>query len=819
MLSTTISAGNLWVLAGGTVDETTLANGSATLYVDSNASAFHTTINGGSAIVKGLLSGGTMGDGGYFDVNDNWVDAGQIRVFSGGVLADISSAKNITIGYGASAYNIEFSSGNNDISGASINGTEVSAYLSGGSIINGSLEVDRGGVVSGIRVLGTDADNTGTIQVTNGTVYNAVTSGYGNLTITNTGSVYNLSANGGGITMSGGFLSGGTFENGGTMTVSAGTVSNVTLGSGGHGFINGGTQWVKSGVAIDTIVSGGTLNVQSGGVTSGTMVTGDGSGDDFEGVGGKGSGTSISATIGTGGFQYIYSNGTASALTVENGGASYITSGGTLSGATVSSGGKIGLSAGAILAGTLSLQNGGTATIYSDAGGTIVMDGDTNTGLVISGLTEGGIVTTVISGFNGTTGGDSDGIVLAGIKQGDVHDVAYDSNDPNQVWINLTNGHAIGLTIEGVSSHGNALVVGDNNNLVYEVCFLAGSMIRTSESDVAVEDLQIGDDVIAFDWRNNTDVIREVVWIGKARATVRPELSDDEAGWPVRILKDAVSDGVPYKDMLITAEHCLFFKDRFVPVRMLVNGASIFYDKSITSYDYYHVETEQHSVITADGMLTESYLDTGNRSSFRQEGTIVTLRGSVKSWIDDAGAPLEVDRSFVESLFHALKWRENSVAGCQIPAETVEITNDPDLHLITQMGAVIRPMRRTANRYSFMLPSETHSVRILSRASRPSDVIGPFVDDRRYMGVAVAEVQLQCAKKLCDITAHLQEKMLVGWHDTDWTDCAWTDGDAELPLGDHLTHGEMGILSITVRAAGPYHVRTKQTVASAFKSA
>ncbi|WP_035367102.1 Hint domain-containing protein, partial [Acetobacter pasteurianus] len=72
--------------------------------------------------------------------------------------------------------------------------------------------------------------------------------------------------------------------------------------------------------------------------------------------------------------------------------------------------------------------------------------------------------------------------------------------------------------------------------------------------------------------------------------------------------------------MLITAEHCLFFEGKFVPVRMLVNGVSIFYDKSITSYDYYHVETDQHSVITADGMLTESYLDTGNRRAFRQEG-------------------------------------------------------------------------------------------------------------------------------------------------------------------------------------------------------
>ena len=341
------------------------------------------------------------------------------------------------------------------------------------------------------------------------------------------------------------------------------------------------------------------------------------------------------------------------------------------------------------------------------------------------------------------------------------------------------------------------------------VCFLSGSMIRTSKGDVAVEDIQIGDQVVTFDWRNNQDVIRPVIWTGKGHCKVRFDLPDDEAGWPVRVIKNAISDGVPYKDMLITAEHCLFFRDRFVPVRMLVNGVSIFYDKSITSYDYYHVETEQHSVITADGMLTESYLDTGNRSSFRQEGKIATLRGAVKNWADDAGAPLGVERSFVEPLFRALEWRENSVVGTKISTTKIETTTDPDLHLITQTGAVIRPMRKTAHHYSFMLPPNTESVRIVSRSSRPSDVIGPFVDDRRYMGVAVADVQLQCAKQQFDITSHLQDEKPAGWHDTDWTDCAWTNGNAELPLGDHLTHGKMGILSMNIRAAGPYLLNTK----------
>ncbi|GAN61528.1 hypothetical protein ACI01nite_23150 [Acetobacter cibinongensis] len=74
--------------------------------------------------------------------------------------------------------------------------------------------------------------------------------------------------------------------------------------------------------------------------------------------------------------------------------------------------------------------------------------------------------------------------------------------------------------------------------------FLAGSMICTSQGDVAVEDIQINDTVVAFDWKNNKDISRSVVWVGKSRTMVQAELSDDEAGWPVRIVKDAIGDNV-----------------------------------------------------------------------------------------------------------------------------------------------------------------------------------------------------------------------------------------------------------------------------------
>jgi len=283
---------------------------------------------------------------------------------------------------------------------------------------------------------------------------------------------------------------------------------------------------------------------------------------------------------------------------------------------------------------------------------------------------------------------------------------------------------------------------------------------------------------------------------------VRSHLPDDEAGYPVRILKDAISDGVPFKDMLITAEHCLFFDGKFVPARMLVNGRSIFFDKSITSYDYYHVETEQHSVIMADGMLTESYLDTGNRRAFSQKGNVVSINSSRNLTWDDAAAPLGVSREFAEPLFRQAEARAIATGITQKDAAP-ELTEEANLHLITDTGVSIRPAREHNRRIMFMIPTGVQSIRIASNASRPSDVVGPFVDDRRYFGVAVGDITLFEGNRSRTITSHLTDRELDGWNTLEWEDCRWTSGNGLLPLGERHPNS-VALIAIQIRKTGPY---------------
>ncbi|MGF1275344.1 Hint domain-containing protein [Acetobacter pasteurianus] len=791
---TILSAGAVNVYTSATLTDTTVQSGIINLSGGS-ATVVNATDGSGGIIVNdsGSLTSATLASGGYVHISAGGTATSDI-VSSGGTEYVDNGGSSISAQILTSNANIIVSSG-----GFATDTKIISGYATvydNGEMANGSIQ---SGIITvfGGHVSNITADNGGGFDVSGGSVsaLNINTGGFINLynggSATDiTGSGSNLSSGNGGVNVFGGTLTSVSFQDGSTLSATGGTIQNVTFNNNGYGFASNAT------LTSTTINANGNLVVYDGATTSNTIVSG---ANAFEAV--SAGGSSLNAIISDGGNEYANAGATIINPTAENGGAITVHDDGILSNATIQKGASLNVQNSGTLSGTVILQNGGTASIYSNAGGTIVMDGDTNTGLIISGLTEGGIVSTVISGFNGTSGGDSDGIVLDGIKEGDVQDISYDANDPNKLWINLKNNHSIGLTIDGVSQYGNALVVGDDGNLIYEVCFLRGSMIRTPKGDIAVENLLSGDEVIAYDSNTQQAITRPVVWIGKAQCSVRSHLPDDEAGYPVRVCKNAIADGVPYKDMLITAEHCLFFDGKFVPVRMLVNGVSIFYDKSITSYDYYHVETAQHSVITADGMLTESYLDTGNRRVFHQKGTVIRFRSARHDWEKDAAAPLCVERAFVEPLFHKLAARNNFAAP---PITSSERTDDPYLHLITDNGTMLRPIRQDGQRYNFMLPANTHSVRIVSRANRPADVIGPFVDDRRLMGVAISDVLLLSAQQQHKITAHLQAQKPDGWHDTDWTDCAWTNGNAELPLENYLSPGNIGILSITLRAAGPF---------------
>ncbi|MBE7209543.1 MAG: Hint domain-containing protein [Gluconacetobacter diazotrophicus] len=335
------------------------------------------------------------------------------------------------------------------------------------------------------------------------------------------------------------------------------------------------------------------------------------------------------------------------------------------------------------------------------------------------------------------------------------------------------------------------------------LCFLRGTAIATPDGEVAVEDLRPGMVVTVLD--NGTPRPRPLRWVGHGRTTAGTHTSLDD--FPVRIRAGAIRDNTPRRDLLVTPEHCILVDGGLIPARMLVNNASITVDTSLPSFDYFHVELDHHAILLAEGLEAESYLDTGNRANF-QGGPVAALRPDFATdaghaaWATDAAAPLTVERSTVEPIWQALSHRAARL-GHPAPAPA-PLSDEPDLRIVTDTGLAIAPAFRDRTRFGFVVPGGARTLHLLSRASRPADTVGPFLDDRRVLGVQVGEVSVTDGRRRRDSHAHLATPVLAGWHAVEHGTRRWTNGHALLPVDLAPAEGRPVLLTLEITAAGPY---------------
>jgi antigen 43 len=151
------------------------------------------------------------------------------------------------------------------------------------------------------------------------------------------------------------------------------------------------------------------------------------------------------------------------------------------------------------------------------------------------------------------------------------------------------------------------------------VCYAKGTLILTKNGFVPIENMTAGDEVITkgriynYKYINNYACLslKSVLWIGKFRVTKLNSKSR-----PICIKKDALGEGSPFKDLYVSPVHCLLLNGKMVLAKNMVNGRTICQDDERDSVEYYHLECESHSAIVANGVLSESYLDTRNRHVF-----------------------------------------------------------------------------------------------------------------------------------------------------------------------------------------------------------
>ena len=196
-----------------------------------------------------------------------------------------------------------------------------------------------------------------------------------------------------------------------------------------------------------------------------------------------------------------------------------------------------------------------------------------------------------------------------------------------------------------------------NTSTIEAVCYARGTMIRTPDGELPVEKLRSGMQVITL--ADDREVPQTVKWVGHRRIDLTMHRRPETVA-PIRIERDAIADGMPHRDLMVSPDHAIFVDGLLICARQLVNGATIRQELDWTAVDYYHVELDQHAILLAEGLPAESYIDTGNSGFFANSGAPMVLHPDLTDETDyptrEAGscAPFVWDEASVQPVWQRL---------------------------------------------------------------------------------------------------------------------------------------------------------------------
>ena len=141
-------------------------------------------------------------------------------------------------------------------------------------------------------------------------------------------------------------------------------------------------------------------------------------------------------------------------------------------------------------------------------------------------------------------------------------------------------------------------------------CFLVGTAVRTPSGDVPVETLEIGDPITLSDGRT-----APVRWLGVH--TVSMMFADRVRFLPIRVRAHALGDNLPARDLLLSGDHALLVDGLLIQAGALVNDTSIVREHRVpATFRYYHVEVADHSLLLAENVPAETFVDNVDRMAF-----------------------------------------------------------------------------------------------------------------------------------------------------------------------------------------------------------
>lgn len=301
-------------------------------------------------------------------------------------------------------------------------------------------------------------------------------------------------------------------------------------------------------------------------------------------------------------------------------------------------------------------------------------------------------------------------------------------------------------------------------------CLVSGTQITTSDGSVCVENLSLGTMVLTASGES-----RPVRWLGHREIDCN-RYKDPAVVWPICIKAGAFAEKQPSRDLWVSPLHCILVEGVLIQAEKLINGATIV-QVPRAHVKYWHVELDSHDLLLTEGLATESYLDSGNRTDFINGGAYLEAfpQFEPKHWSDTC-VPMAMEGPAVQRAKEALLARA--------PALGYEVTSDADLHLLVD-GQRLEALKLSDSRFAFTVPAQAAAIELRSRSFVPAHM-RPASNDGRSLGVCVNRLQLDGAEMPLEDDAVFAE----GWHGLEGTDAAqrwrWSCGRAVLPPGVRL---------------------------------
>ncbi len=246
-----------------------------------------------------------------------------------------------------------------------------------------------------------------------------------------------------------------------------------------------------------------------------------------------------------------------------------------------------------------------------------------------------------------------------------VGDAVKTGNTSGRIYLGLTDDGELVLQIV---SNGQIRLASDNSYSIgdplpsysavsYPPCFLAGTRIAVPGGGCDVERLEPGSLVLTAEGET-----RAIRWVGRKRvaSALLPETVR-----PVRVCAGALGEGLPVRDLRVTADHAVLIDGLLVQAGALVNGRTIVRmttEELGEAFTVYHLELDQHCLVLAEGVPAETFVDNVTRRRFDNYAEYEALYGNVAPLIREMDLPRIKSARQVPA---ALRRRLEGIAGAK----------------------------------------------------------------------------------------------------------------------------------------------------------